>query len=133
MHLFGYDIDRDAVTRGAVVSTLIVIPLAVVIGRLVDDDSNWQVPLTLALLAAFAAGGAVAGRRSPRTPAVHGALTAVPCLVIVTVVALASRLLADGETSIALIASQIVIATSLAALGGAAAARLGSRPTPLTR
>ena len=132
MRLFGYDIDTDAVTRGAIVSAAIVIPLAVIVGRLIDDESNWQVPLTFALLAAFAVGGGVAGRRSPRTPAVHGALTAVPCLVVVTVVAVAARMFGNGNASIGLIISQFVIATSLGMLGGAASARFGDRPTPLT-
>lgn len=133
MTLFGYDIDRDAVIRGAVVSTGLVIPVAFVIGRLLDDDSNWQIPLTFAVLAAFAAGGAVAGRRSPKTPAVHGALSAVPCLVIVTVVAVGARVFGDGDATIALVASQVVIAVSLGMLGGAAGARFVDRPTPLTR
>lgn len=133
MKLFGYDIDQDAVTRGAIVSTLLVIPLAVVIGRVIDDDSNWQVPLTSTLLAAFAIGGAVAGRRTPRTPAIHGAVSALPCLAIVTVVALASRVFGDGTASVALIGSQIIIATSLAMFGGAAGARFVRRTTPITR
>ncbi len=133
MTLFGYDIDRDAVIRGAVVSTGLVIPVALVIGRLLDDDSNWQIPLTFAVLASFAAGGAVAGRRAPKTPAVHGALSAVPCLVIVTVVAIVSRVFGDGDVTIALVASQVVIAVSLGMLGGAAGARFVDRPTPLTR
>ena len=132
MTLFGYDIDTNAVARGAFISTAIVIPLAIVIGRVVEDDSNWQVPLTIALLAAFAVGGAVAGRRAPRTPAVHGALTAVPCLALVTIWAIGSRLFGDGDATIALIGTQIIIATSLGMLGGAAASRFANRPTPLT-
>ncbi|MDG2261164.1 MAG: hypothetical protein P8N50_02385 [Actinomycetota bacterium] len=133
MKLFGYDIDRDAAVRGSLATALIVIPLAIVIGRVIDDESNWQVPLTFAVLAGFVAGGAVAGRRSPLTPAVHGAITAVPCLLVVTMVAVASRAFGEGDVSLGLIISQIVVGSSLGMLGGAAAARFGDKPTPLTR
>jgi len=132
MKLFGYDIDTHAVTRGALVAITIAIPMAFVAGRIIDEGSSWQVPLTFAIFAAFVTGGAVSGRLAPRTPAVHGALSSIPCLIIVTLVAVLSRIFGSGGTTVALIASQIVIATSLGMLGGAATARFGDRTRSLT-
>jgi len=131
MKLFGYDVDKHAVGRGAMVAIVVAIPMAFVAGRVVDEGSSWQVPLTFAIFAAFVAGGAVSGRLAPRTPAVHGALSAIPCLTIVTLVAVLTRIFGSGSTTVALIASQIVIATSLGMLGGAATARFGDRTRSL--
>jgi len=132
MKLFGYDIDLNAVTRGAIVAIVIAIPMAFIVGRVIDEGSPWQVPFTFAILAAFVAGGGVAGRMTPRTPAIHGALSSIPCLMIVTVVAVVSRIAGSGNVTVALIVSQIVIATSLGMLGGAATARFGDRTRSLT-
>ena len=131
MKVLNYDINRDAVARGAFVSTVIAIPLAIVIGRVIDENSNWQVPFTLAVLAAFVVGGGVAGRLAPLTPAVHGALTAIPCLVIVTLAAIAARVFANGDATVVLVIGQVIIATTLGMLGGTAASRFGDRTRSL--
>lgn len=121
--LFGHDIDTEAIYRGALVSTAIAVPVAALLGRAVEDDSAWNTLLILVVFAAFALGGAVAGRMQPSTPAIHGALAAVPCLVVLTGVRIALTVLGDTELGLAIIIAQFAIGTTMGMLGGVIGAR----------
>jgi len=125
--------DFDAVRRGALVTTLTVIPLAFVAGRLLSDSSVLQVPVTLLIFAGFVAGGYVAGRATSGSPAVTGTLSSLPCLVIVSIAYLAIQLASDQPVYLALIAGQYIVGTTLGMLGGALGGRSTERDEPLVR
>ncbi|NOX28573.1 MAG: hypothetical protein GXP35_00755 [Actinobacteria bacterium] len=125
--LLGYEISTDAVSRGALVTTVLAVPLGVVAGRVLADGSAWNSAVTIGIFAAFMLGGAVAGRIRPDTPGLHGALAALPCLLLLTFIRLLLALFGDIDFAPNLILSQIVIGTSLATIGGVVAARRADR------
>ena len=121
--VFGYDIDTEAVYRGALVCTGLAVPLAAVLGRAIDRDSAWNALVTAFVFLAFALGGAVAGRMQPSTPALHGALAAVPCLVVLTLVRIVQTIVGDTELGLPIIIAQFAIGTTMGMLGGIVAGR----------
>ena len=81
-----------AVLRGAIVTIVVAVPAALVIGARGDteggtDQSNWVYLAFLAVVIAYIAGGWVAGRRSPEGPFLNGAAAAGAAFVVVQVVA----------------------------------------------
>ncbi len=121
--LLGYDISTDAIARGALLTTILAVPLGVVAGRILADGSAWNFVVTIGIFAAFVLGGAVAGRIRPDTAGLHGALAALPCLLLLTFIHLLLALIGDIDFDPILVLSQIVIGTSLATIGGVVAAR----------
>jgi len=110
-------IDFDAVGRGAAVTILIVIPLALV-GRLVPDGSALLLPITLAIFAGFIAGGYVAGRDTSGSPAVSGTLSSLPCLILVSIAYVIIQLRSDQPVYLALMAGQYIVGTTFGMIGG---------------
>lgn len=129
----GYAVDTNAIGRGALIPAAVAVPLAVVLGRFVDDNSAWNVGLIAVIFVSFVAGGVVAGRGATATPALHGALSAVPCVAVLTVVRFAMALVGDTELGILVIFSQFVIGTSLGTLGGVFGTRSSKRSNSLLR
>ncbi len=126
-------IDLDAARRGAVVTSLTVIPLAFVAGRLIPDDSALQIPVTLAIFAGFVAGGYVAGRATSGSAPITGTLASLPCLVLVTVAYVIIQLRSDQPIYLALIAGQFIVGTTLGMLGGKLGGRSTDENEPLVR
>jgi len=121
--LLRYDISTDAVARGALLTTVLAVPLGVVAGRVLADGSSWNSAVMIGIFAAFVLGGAVAGRIRPDTAGLHGALAALPCLLLLTIAHLLLALFGDTDFAPIVVLSQIVIGTSLATIGGVVAAR----------
>ena len=129
----GYEVDTEAIYRGALLVTVLSVPLAAVAGRLIDDDSGWQVVIMFAIFAVFFAGGAVSGSMRPETPALHGALSAVPPVAVLTLVRMTLAALGDAEFDLVIVAAMFAFGTTLGLLGGVAASRFSDRPRSLIR
>ncbi|MCP3936977.1 MAG: hypothetical protein GY708_16595 [Actinomycetia bacterium] len=123
----GYDIDTEAIYRGAFVVTVLAVPLAAVAGRALSDGSGWQVVVTIAIFAAFAAGGAVSGHMRPETPALHGALASLPCLIVLAAVRAVLAFAGDADFDPIVVLAMFASGTTLGLIGGVAASRLGDR------
>ena len=123
---FGQRIDRNSWLAGAFFSLSVVVILGLVIGNLVDEDSENSLVLTAALSIGLILGGFIAGWRAPRAHIAHGILTASPAVIV----GLATQCirLARGIRSVSwlgLIFASL-LAVSLATLGGV----LGGRWSP---
>ena len=80
-------VDARAVLGGAIAGLLLIVPVTIVraaLDRSLDDfdDSPWKGILFVALLLAFLAAGAYAGRLTPRAPLSNGALAALGAVVL---------------------------------------------------
>lgn len=129
----GYEIDTEAVYRGALVVTVLAVPLAAIGGRVLADDSPWQAAIVMAIFAVFAVGGAVAGRMRPETPALHGSLSALPCLIVLAVVRAVLAVAGNAEFDLVVVAAMFAFGTTFGLLGGVAASRFTDKPQSLMR
>jgi uncharacterized membrane protein len=82
VRLVAESVDARAVARGALSALAVIVPVSVVVEvlkREIDDfdGSGWLFVPFLFVLAAYVAGGLVAGRSAGRAPLVHGALAAL--------------------------------------------------------
>ncbi len=129
----GYEIDTEAIYRGAFVVTVLAVPLAAIAGRALSDGSGWQVVVTLGIFLAFAAGGAVSGHMRPETPALHGALASLPCLVVLAAVRAVLAIAGDASFDPIVVLAMFAFGTTLGLIGGVAASRFSDRPQSLLR
>jgi putative membrane protein (TIGR04086 family) len=123
VRLFGTVIDVRAALTGAAVALLICVPVAVLLTTSIDDGSGWNVLAVLLAGLGFAIGGAVAGRRQPVAPAVHGALAAAVAVGILVVIRVVRRALADEDIVWGSIAVSVILAVWLGVGGALVSAR----------
>ena len=91
-------IDWQALVKGAAVSIVVCLPLALLAEVLVDrdDPSSLSVPLYLGVLLGFVAGGFVAARHAVASHLVTGALAASAAFVVIQGAGVVVRV-ANGE------------------------------------
>jgi putative membrane protein (TIGR04086 family) len=111
------------VLTGAAVALVVCVPLAVLLTTSIEESSGWSVVAVLVAGLGFAVGGAVAGRRRPATPAVHGALAAGVAIGILVVIRIVRRVLADED----IVWGSIVVSIILAVWLGVGGALFGAR------
>ena len=126
---FGQRINRNSWLTGAFFSLLVVLIIGLVIGNLVEEDTESSLLVTAALSIGLILGGFIAAWQAPRAHIAHGVLTASPALLL-AVIAQCVRS-ARGVRSVSWLSLIFVglLAVSLATLGGV----LGGRWTPKRR
>lgn len=128
-------IDRRVAVDGALWTLGIALPPVWLVSVLKSDDlageeSNLWLLTPVALLAGFAVGGYLAGRRRPDTPLVHAAAAGAVAFGAIAVLSLLRRVVGDDGVTAAylvrlLLVAQICISNAL--LGGWVAARRAAR------
>ena len=123
---FGHRINRSSWLSGAFFSLSVVVILGLLIGNLVEQDSDNSLVVTAALSVGLILGGFIAAWRAPRAHIAHGMLTASPAVLL----AFAAQFVrvARGIRSVSWLSLIFVclLAISLATLGGV----LGGRWAP---
>jgi putative membrane protein (TIGR04086 family) len=125
------DVDRRVAFEGALWTLAVALPPVWLVAVLKSDDvpgeeSNLWLLTPVALLAGFAIGGFVAGRRRPETPLVHAAAAGAVAFGVVVVFGVLRRVVGDDDVTVSyvvrlLLLAQICVSTAL--LGGWWAAR----------
>jgi hypothetical protein len=92
-------VDIRAAVRGALISAVVWLPLAILSAIVVDRDnpSGWAVPLFFGVLLGLAAAGWIASRSASVSPLVTGALAGLGGYVVVQAIGVVHRLVADSE------------------------------------
>ena len=115
-------VDLDAVRDGALVAALIAVPAGVLAQVLDDEDATsngWVSILALVVLLGLVIGAAVAAaRQRTGTPLTHGILTAVGVFVVVQVIGILRRTLADDGITWSRIASSFLLSLMAGVVGG---------------
>lgn len=124
-----HELERGALLRGSLVSTVTVLALGVGLGTLVQEDSDFSIVVTALITAGFVAGGVVAGVFSSENHIVHGMYTAIPVAVLAVLVQIIRRITGDGGEPWLSLVFIIFMATSLGTLGGV----IGGRFSPSRR
>jgi hypothetical protein len=121
-------IDRTVVVRGALVVLALLVPPVVLIRSVLGPDSDsplWNL-IMVVFLVSFPVGGAVAANRSVRAPLQHAAAAGAAAFGAALLFGLVRNLLTGWSLGLAGLVTALLlwqIATSLALLGGAVAAR----------
>jgi putative membrane protein (TIGR04086 family) len=123
VRILGSLVDVRTVLIGAAVALVVCVPVAVLLTASIEESSGWSVVAVLLAGLGFAVGGAVAGRRQPATPAVHGALAAGVAVGILVVIRIVRRLLADEDIVWGSIAVSVILAVWLGVGGAVVSAR----------
>ena len=119
-----------AVLRGSIVTIIIAVPAALVIGALGDTDdgtnqSNWVLLAFLAVVIAYIVGGWVAGRRSASGPFLNGAAASAGGFVVVQVVAWIVS--GDGINILGAVFN-LLLAATIGVVGAGIGGMRGARP-----
>ena len=122
-------VDIRAAVRGAVLSAVVWLPLAIVSAIVVDrdDPSGWAVPLFLGVLLGLAAAGWIASRAASVSPLVTGALAGLGGFVVVQAIGVAHRLVAGSEVRWLNIVFTAILAYGSGLSGAVLAERLRTR------
>ncbi len=122
-------VDVRAAVRGAVLSSILWLPLAVLSAIVVDrdDPSGWAVPLFFGVLLGLAAAGWIASRAASGSPLVSGALAGLGGYVVVQAIGIVHRLLADSEVRWVGIIFTAILAYGCGLTGAVAAEQLRMR------
>jgi len=100
---------------------------AVLAGSDGDEQSNWVYLTLLAIIVAYLAGGAVAGRMATAAPMINGAAAAVAAFAVVQLVAGVVRIAGgDGINPLALVFN-VLLAASIGTVGAGIGAHLSNR------
>lgn len=130
-HLFPAALFPAAVRSGAAVCLVVAVPAAVAQAVLADGEggerSNWVYLTLLAIVVAYLAGGAAAGRKATAAPMINGAAAAVAAFAAVQLVAGVIRLVGgDGINPLALVFN-VLLAASIGTVGAGIGAHLSNR------
>jgi putative membrane protein (TIGR04086 family) len=120
-------VDVRAVLVGAAVALVLVVPVVVIARLIVGDDdvaSPWPFIFAAYVLGATVFGTAIAGRRAPDAPLLHGALAGLVTFVVAQLISSVAR--ADFPNVVAFIFFAIAF-MCLGAIGGFAASAVTSR------
>lgn len=92
-------VDAPAAVRGALLSGIVWLPLAVISALVVDRDhpSGWAVPLFLGVLLGLVAAGWIASRAAAVSPLLTGALSALGGYLVVEAIGVVRRLVAGTD------------------------------------
>jgi len=127
-------LDLPAVRRGALLCLLVATPAAVISALLADnesgtDQSNWVYVALLAIVAAYLAGGAVAGKAARESPFANGAAAAFMAFAVVQIIGIVIRLARGDDVSLIALAFNSLLAASIGAVGAGFGARRGTLDT----
>lgn len=111
----------SAIVLGGAVVIAVGVPVALVGGLVLGDGSDLVFVLAALVVAAFVAGGWLAGRRHARSPLVAGAGAAVAGFAVTQGLAVALQLAQDEDVRVAAVAANAVVAAGSGLLGGALA------------
>ncbi|MCQ3808060.1 MAG: hypothetical protein OXB92_03040 [Acidimicrobiaceae bacterium] len=120
-----------AIRAGTAVCVVVSVPAAVAQAVLAgsdgDEQSNWVYLTLLAIIVAYLAGGAVAGRMATAAPMINGAAAAVAAFAVVQLVAGVVRIAGgDGINPLALVFN-VLLAASIGTVGAGIGAHLSNR------
>ncbi len=127
-------LDLPAVRRGALLCLLVATPAAVISALLADnesgtDQSNWVYVALLAIVAAYLAGGAVAGKAARESPFANGAAAAFMAFAVVQIIGIVIRLARGDDVSLIALAFNSLLAASIGAVGAGFGVRRGTLDT----
>ncbi|WP_419841520.1 hypothetical protein [Candidatus Poriferisodalis sp.] len=132
LQIFGRTVEPRAVVAGALVSTGTALAVGVVIGTLVRERTAAAYAVNGLLFAGLIAGGAVAAARSTAHRLTAAVLSSGPVMVLAVVVQLIRRF-GTGEAVAPLgLPLAMLLAASLASLGGLLAGMFSRRRPSLT-
>ncbi len=124
------EVDRRVVGRGALCTLAVALPPVWLVSVLWSDDrpgeeSKAWLLAPVALLAGFALGGFVAGRRRTDRPLLHAAAAGAAAFAALIAYSVVRRLLDDGVTGAYVVRLLLLaqVCVSVALLGGWVAAR----------
>jgi hypothetical protein len=112
-----------AVALGAAVVLGVGVPVATIGALLFDEGSDAVFPLAALLVAAFVAGGWLAGREAPSSSVLVGALAALAGFGVAQAVSVALQVADDEDVRVARVAANL----ALAAAGGVVGALIAGR------
>lgn len=112
-----------AVALGAGVVLAIGVPVATVGSLLIDEGSNAVFPLAGLVIAAFVAGGWLAGREWPASPLGVGAAAALIGCAVAQAVAIVVRIAGDEDVRPGVVAANVGLAAVAGLIGGTLGAR----------
>ena len=116
--------DRKAVGSGALAALAIAAPAAL-IAQAIDSvsDSGWSAVLVPVILVGFGVGGYVAAQRSATAPYANGAFAAAAAFVVVQVIGIVRRVIADESLRWGAYLFNAFLAACVGALGAIVASR----------
>jgi putative membrane protein (TIGR04086 family) len=116
--------DRQAAGAGALAALAIAAPAAI-LAQAVDalSDSGWSAVFVPVVLLGFAVGGYAAAQRSSGTPLVNGALAAAAAFVVVQLVGIVRRVIADEPLRWGAYLFNALLAACVGVLGAMLASR----------
>ncbi len=118
LQIFGRSVERRAVVAGAVVSTGTALVAGVVAGSLVAERTAAAYAVNALLFAGMIAGGAVAAARANEHHLLSSVLSAGPVMVLAVVVQLIRRFGSGDAVAPLGLPLVMLLAASLATLGG---------------
>lgn len=121
--VLGYEVEPRPLLHGAALSAVVALILAVGVASFTDADTA-SVIISSLMVVGFIFGGLVAGRSATKNPMVHGALSAVPINLLVTVVALIRRNTDIGPETVLFLIALVVLTTSCGTFGGLIGGRI---------
>lgn len=125
--VFGRSVERRAVVPGALLSLGSAVGIGVIAGSLIAEKTSAAYVVNGCLFAGLIAGGAVAAARARHSPLLSATLTSGPVMVLAVVVQLIRRL-GSGEAVAPLgLPLVMLLAASLATLGGVIGSRFHSQ------
>jgi putative membrane protein (TIGR04086 family) len=122
-------VDPRALVRGAVLSSVVWLPLALVSAIVIDEGhpSAWAVPLFLGVLVGLVASGWIASGAARSSPLVTGALAGLGGYLVVQAIGVARRLVSGDDVRWTNIVGTAVLAYGCGLTGAVLGERLGHR------